>query len=399
MILKRLQKKKRITVLGLNSGTSADGLDLAAIEIDRSRRHYRVRFLAGRTGRYPAELRRMILTLADSELVSAEDLIRVDQALGLFFGRTAAAFIRHLLKQDIRIDAVASHGQTIRHLPQLEKMAGYVVRGSLQLGNLDRISSLTDKLVIGDFRQADIALGGEGAPITVAAMERLFGVPDESRLIVNLGGIANFFFFPARRSRLAAAASDCGPGNSLSDLLSQRLFGELFDRGGARAMKGQVCQRLLSLLGREPFFDHKTASTGREAFGASLAGRIIDYGKKLRLSKADMLATTAEVTVASIADSVQTFVNRDPHLHKLYLTGGGVRNRFFRQRLQELLGGLEVDSIASLGYNPDLVEASAYAVMGEACLRSEALPTRFGRAARQKRWPVLGRIVQPPQKG
>lgn len=401
MSLRRLLDRKRLNVLGLNSGTSADGLDLAVIEIDRRRNGYVTRLVAGSTRKYPADLRRLILNLADSKTVSLDDLIRLDQALGKFCGRTAAAFVRRLQKkqkQNMSIDAVASHGQTVRHLPLTKKIAGLTVRGTLQIGNPDQIAALTDRITVSDFRQADIALGGEGAPITTAAMQRLFATPDESRLIVNIGGMANFFYFPAARSRLGPAAADCGPGNSLSDIICQKLFRVAYDRGGRLAQRGHISQRLLSLVYRGSQFDLATISTGREMFGNSLVERIVGQGRKLNLSKNDLLATTAELTAVSIADHVRTFVERDQRLHKLYLTGGGVHNRFFRHRLQEHLGKIEVGSISELGFNPDLVEASAFAVMGEACLRGEELPTRSGGRDRPRRIPVPGRIVQPPRK-
>lgn len=396
MSLKRLLTRKRINVLGLNSGTSADGLDLAVIEVDRSRGGYRTRFLAGRTRKYPAELRRLILTLADSKAIPLDDLIRVDQALGKFIGRTAASFERSLQKQNIRIDAVGSHGQTVRHLPQPEKIAGQLVRGTLQIGNLDQIAALTGRVVIGDFRQADIALGGEGAPITTAAMQRLFGRPDESRLIVNIGGIANFFYFPSARSKLLPAAADCGPGNCLSDIVCQKLFRVAYDRGGRLATRGRISIRLLTALGRAPKLDQTTVSTGREQFGVGTAEMIIRFGRKLKLSKSDILASTAELTAVCITDSVRAFADGDNRLRKLYLTGGGVHNKFFVRRLREHLGDIGVGSITELGFNPDLVEASAFAVMGEACLRGEERPTGFDGRERSKRNPVSGRIAQPP---
>ncbi|MCD6248889.1 MAG: anhydro-N-acetylmuramic acid kinase [candidate division Zixibacteria bacterium] len=398
MSLPRLLKKKRMNVLGLNSGTSADGLDLAVIEIDRSRGRYRTRFLAGRTRKYPADLRRLILNIADSKTTSLDDLIRLDQALGMFCGHTAALFVRNLRKQEIRIDAIASHGQTVRHIPQAKKITGQLVRGTLQIGNQEQVSALTDRVVVGDFRQADIALGGEGAPITIAAMQRLFSSPDESRLIVNIGGIANFFYFPPARSRLLPAASDCGPGNSLSDIICQKLFRVAYDRGGRMASKGRISQRLLTLLYGGAFLDRTTVSTGRELFGIELAESIIKQGRKLKLSKSDILATTAELTAVSIADHIRIFIDRDSRLHKLYLTGGGVHNKFFIRRLREQFDKIGVVSITALGFNPDLVEASAYAVMGEACLRSEELPTCFDRVDRSNRNPILGRIAQPPRK-
>jgi len=398
MSLLKLLSRKQLVVVGLNSGTSADGLDLAALAIDRRGGRYRITQLAGTTRRYPAELRRAVLDMADSAVTSLDQVIILDQALGQFYGRMASQFIRRMSRSRIAVDAVASHGQTVRHLPHAKSVAGFHVHGTLQLGSLEQIATHTGKIVIGNFRQADVALGNEGAPITTAAMERLFSTSNESRLIVNIGGMANFFYFPARRVTLGVAAADCGPGNSLSDLLAEKLFRLPYDRGGRLARSGTVSQRLLSLLMAEPFFRDGAVSTGREAFGSSLVEKILINARKLRLSPPDIIATAAELTPVSIADSVRLFVQRDRTLRKLYLTGGGVHNRFFARRLKELLDGVTVDSIFSLRFDPDLVEASAYAVMGEAALRGEPLPTRFGTSKRSPWRPVLGQIIQPPQE-
>lgn len=394
MTLARLLNKKRLTVLGLNSGTSADGLDLALLRIDRSAGRLRITPLAGGERRYPPSLRRAVLSLSDAATISPDDVIRLDQALGRFYGRTAATFIRRWERAGTAIDVVASHGQTVRHLPHKSRFVGFTVNGTLQLGSPEQIGAHTGRVVVADFRQAEVALGHEGAPITTPAMRRLFSSPGESRLIVNIGGMSNFFFFPARASSPALAA-DCGPGNSLCDLLAERLFRVPFDRGGRLALRGQVSLRLLTLLLAEPFFKGTEISTGREAFGRALADRLTEQAHKLHLSKYDIIATAAELTATAIADSIRPIVRRDRTIGSLFLTGGGVHNRFFARRLRDLLDGLDVVSIERLGYDPGLVEAAAYAVLGEAALRSEGMPAHD---AGGRRWAVLGRIVQPPQE-
>jgi anhydro-N-acetylmuramic acid kinase len=396
-MLNRLLNRKQLVVLGLNSGTSADALDLAAVRIRREGRAVTAVFLFGKTRRYPTRLRDLIFKAADSSRMRLDDLVLMHNALGEFYAREADRFTRELASRRIKVDLIASHGQTVRHLPEQTRMAGFTVGGSLQLGSLDRIAARTCKTVVGDFRQADIAAGNEGAPITVAAMARLFSRPSQSQIIVNIGGMSNYFYFPAARSGRRVRAADCGPGNSLLDILSKRLYGEEFDRNGRHALAGEISQRLLSVLLAEPFFARKSTSTGREAFGEGLARKILDYGRKLRLTAEDLMATTAELTVASIVQSIEGLVMQDNRLTKLCLTGGGLKNRFLTRRLAEIFDDLEVCSVSDLGIDPDLVEAAAYAVMGEACLRSESLPTAFGAGGRQRRQPVLGLIAQPPQ--
>ncbi|MFQ6007349.1 MAG: anhydro-N-acetylmuramic acid kinase [Candidatus Zixiibacteriota bacterium] len=386
--------KKTLVMLGLNSGTSADGLDMTAVRISRIKRQPVITYLASSARPFPWKLQEMILSVADSEKVDLDTVVHLDNLLGQFFGLAASVYIKRLAKVHIKVDAVATHGQTVRHLPEKKRCGRFCVNGTLQLGSLDHIAAYTGKITVGNFRQADIAVGGEGAPITVGAMNRLFARPSESRLIVNLGGIANYFYFPAQKAKLLTQAADCGPGNSLSDTLSKQLFSKRYDRYGQKASKGNASTRLLSLLMAEPFFSSKTASTGREIFGAKMARKMIAHGKEFGLSAEDLLATAIELTAMSIAAKVQTIANNDKNLSKLYLTGGGRKNTFLVNRLKNHLPGMEIRQGDELGIDADFIEAAAYAVMGEACLRSEPLNT--GDNVRKSIACILGRIVQPP---
>jgi anhydro-N-acetylmuramic acid kinase len=389
MKLDRLQRKQELTILGINSGTSADGIDLAVV---RCRTGQPIRFIDGTTIPYSRAIRSLILETADTPTTSVERLIRLDNLLGITFGNAAAKFIHQLKRRRIPIDAIASHGQTVRHIPTPVKLAGIAVHGTLQLGSLDQIAARTGKIVVGDFRQADIALGNEGAPITVAAVARIFGSSRESRLVLNVGGMANYFYLPSNSTRIIA--EDTGPGNVLSDLLTHRLFGRRYDRNGALAAKGCASLQLLKAVQSA---SHHTRSTGRELYGAALADKLMAQGTKLRLSHHDLLATAVELTVETIAARIAPILRKDRSIRKLYLTGGGIHNSFLRQRLHGRLS-LPVTTVTELGMDPDLVEAASFAVMGAACLRSEPMRTQFKGADSQKVKPISGRIVQPPDR-
>ncbi len=399
MSLQDVINKKAPVIIGINSGTSADGVDLAVLQFSSSTKKQKISLLAGHSVKYPSRLKTLILKAAAADSISLEELIYLDNILGMFYGRAAAGFIKRFEKQGVKIAAVASHGQTIRHSPRQVKYENYTIRGTLQLGSLEYIATLTGKITVGDFRQADIALGREGAPITTAAMARLFADPVEPRLLVNIGGISNFFYFPARGKTLRSIkAADCGPGNSLIDLLAFRLFGEKYDRNGCRAQKGNISQRLMALLLTHPFFKAGRQSTGREEFGFQTADRIIDFGHKLNLDGHDLLATATEFTVISIVQKIKPLLKAEPKIKKLYLTGGGEKNTFLKARLRQHLPECKISSVRQLGFNPAMVEAAAYAVMGLSCLRGERLRTDFMRRKASKRQPVLGKIVQPPGK-
>ena len=395
MTLRRLIPRSTLNVLGVNSGTSADGLDLAVVRLGGAARSPRL--LAGSTRRFPSALREMILDVADSPAIPLETVVHLDNVLGRFIGETAARYMKKLQQQHIRVDLIASHGQTVRHVPPNRQLERYLVNGTLQLGSLDRIAARSGCLTTGDFRQADIACGGEGAPITTGAMRVLFADASESRLIVNIGGMANYFYFSARKKALIAAR-DCGPGNSLSDILSAVLYDEPFDRNGRHAAAGTINRRLLSLLTRRPLLERNQLSTGRELFGPKLAGRMIKFGELHHLPVEDIMATVAELTITGIAEAVRPLFDKDRSLTTLYLMGGGRRNRHFRRRLADCLTGVEIRLIDELGIDGGVVEAAAYAVMGAACVRSEHLPGPITKNTTTRLRPILGHIVQPPLK-
>ena len=396
-MLMHLLGKKRLIVVGLNSGTSADAVDAAAVMIERRSSGPRLSYLGAMSRPLKPEVRRCIHGLADSEQTSLEEVVCLDQVLGRAFGQTARHLMRRLSAKGRHVDLIASHGQTVRHRPEVVVCCGQKVRGTLQLGNLSQIAAATGRVTIGDFRQADIAAGGEGAPITAGAMQRLFGDRSESRLIVNIGGMSNYFYLPGVSARRVPRAADCGPGNCLSDILAQRLFGRRFDRDGRLARRGQLSRRLLTVLSAEPFFSGPMQSTGREEFGAALAQDCQRTARRLRLSEYDLMRTVAELTVTSIVRAVAPLIRQDRRIMKLYLTGGGRRNRFMVARLREQLGSVAIAVIDELGIDGDFVEAAAFAVMGEAALRSEALPT-YGLRRDRRGGAVLGQVAQPPKQ-
>ncbi len=395
MLLERLIQQKRLVVLGINSGTSADSLDLCAVRISRIKNKKNIKVLAKNKFDFPASLKKQIHNQIHCKQINPESIIQLDNILGMFIGLKAKEFIKRLKKNNINVNMIASHGQTIRHIPGRVKIGMLLINGTLQIGSLDQIAAKCNRIVTGDFRQADIAAGNEGAPITTGAMFDLFS-NTKPRLIINIGGISNYFYFPANKSNKEIAASDCGPGNSLCDILSEKLFNKPFDKNGQIARKGNVNQRLLTLLLSNPFFSNKQVSTGREAFGLKTAEEIIEFGNKFKISYEDLMATTSELTVLAIIKGIESLYLNDKDLNKLYLTGGGRKNIFFRKGLGSYLPDIGIRMVDELGIDGDYVEAAAFAVLGEACLRSESFVNYRHKDKRDILIPVLGHIVQPP---
>lgn len=395
-MLAKLHRKKNLVVIGLNSGTSADGLDLAAVKISFGTKVPKIKYLTGKTVPYPSDLHRQVNNAVVEDITSMDDLIRLDRDLGRFYAVQTSKFIAALKKKNIKPDLVASHGQTVRHLPGKVKSGHKKESGTLQLGHAETISAITGLVTIADFRQGDIALGGEGAPITAKAMWALFGSKKESRLVINIGGIANYFLFPKGGGANKVRAADCGPGNSLIDIIVSRYFNRRFDPGGKIASRGRISMRLLSLLTADKFIKKKYGpSTGRGRFGVRLAEKIVEYSLKLGLNKSDILATTTELTAVAISRSIDKLTDKY-YIKNIYLFGGGARNNFLIERLRANLPETEFCNVSELGFEPDYLEAICYALHGAWTVRGEtsALPqvTGASRAA------VAGKIIQPPGK-
>lgn len=390
MMLTSLIKKKNVTVIGINSGTSADGVDLAAIKVNSFAGREGVKFLLGTTFSYPQKLKLAIDDAMNNRL-KTDDLIILDRQLGNFYGRKAARFTEQLKKKKVKVDLVVSHGQTVRHLPGRVILGRKKESATLQLGHPESIAEYCSLPVVADFRQADIGAGGEGAPITSHAMWKLFGSKKENRLLLNIGGISNYFLFPKGGSASNIMARDCGPGNSLIDLAAERLFKKKYDRGGALARKGEPSLRLISILLSDNFLKGKYGpSTGKERFGEAFYMKAIRAARKLRLNKHDIIATLSELTGIAILNALNPVLKKHD-LKDIYLFGGGAANRYLFGVLQANLPEYKLDTAAVLGYDPDYVEAICYAIMGVMTIREEK--TILPHVTGARRAAVAGRVI------
>lgn len=397
MTLSQLLARKSLRILGVNSGTSADGLDFSLLQMrDIPQGQLQIKRLATGSARYSAELRSLALRLADAPNVAPEELALADEVFGEFTGRRARTFLQRCRKNGFSVDCIALHGQTVRHHPQRRRIANFSVNATLQLTSPERVAARTDRLVISHFRQGDTAHGGEGAPITTGAVAAALGNSEESRVILNLGGIANYFYLPARRLRTQAQAVDVGPANVLLDQSAARLFGEPFDRHGARSGAGTVSKRVLRIaLQMCADNDTATRSTGRERFGPAALEKILRAADQAGLSACDTQATIAEATALTIAEQLNKVGRRDRSLGVIYLTGGGLQNRDLVRRLQAALDNLVLQPISKLGFSPKFFEASCFAILGYFNLRGRPA-TVVSKPSSRLRGPILGRITQPP---
>ncbi|MBL1173845.1 anhydro-N-acetylmuramic acid kinase [Pantanalinema sp. GBBB05] len=377
-----------VYVIGLISGTSVDGIDAGLVEISGGQDDLRIDLVAGATYPYPAHLRERILAVCAGAALSVAELAELDDEIAQQFAQAAIA----LQAGHPVANLIGSHGQTVFHRPPDKTGAmgrwgdrsalGY----SLQLGRGEAIAYLTGIPTVSNFRQADIAVGGEGAPLVPAVDLALLTHPTYSRCVQNLGGIGNVAYLPAKGSRDGEGREDkeaqrsrfvlgwdTGPGNVLIDLAVQQLSGgaQTYDRDGAWAATGTPCQELVDQWLQHPFFHQlPPKSTGRELFGVAYLHQCWTEAEARSLSAADFLATLTELTVASISHSYRTFLPQLPD--QVLLCGGGSKNRYLKHRLQATLGEVSVLTTDDVGVNADFKEAIAFAVL--AYWRQQGIP-------------------------
>ncbi|MBD2344943.1 anhydro-N-acetylmuramic acid kinase [Anabaena subtropica] len=379
-------------VIGLISGTSVDGIDAALVEITGTDLDLKVELLAGETYPYPADLRERILAVCAGEAISMLELAQIDDAIALAFTQAA---------QKIQIDhqpatLIGSHGQTVYHRPPKEsgvdqKTLGY----TLQLGRGDLIAYLTGITTVSNFRAADIAIGGHGAPLVPRVDAFLLSHPQESRCIQNLGGIGNVAYIPPRTDNWLSQIRgwDTGPSNSLLDLAVEHLTAgaKTYDEDGKWAASGTPCYPLVEKwLTQEYFHLPPPKSTGRELFGVAYVHQCFQDAEPYQLSPADMLATLTELTVASIVHSYRTFLPQMPQ--RVFLCGGGSRNLYLKQRLQLALETIRVVTTDEAGLSADFKEAIAFAVLAH--WRQLGIPGNLPTATGAPHEVLLGEIHQ-----
>jgi anhydro-N-acetylmuramic acid kinase len=352
-------------VIGLISGTSVDGIDAALVDISGTALDLQVTMIAGATYPYPDALRSQILSVCSGQPISMAELAELDDAIAAQFAQAALS----IQANQPQAELIGSHGQTVYHRPVNSRAKNSTPLGySLQLGRGCVIAHLTGIPTVSNLRAADIAAGGEGAPLVSRIDACLLSHPTYSRCVQNIGGIGNLTFLPATQKQAVLFEGiqgwDTGPGNTLLDLAVQHLSDgqQTYDQDGAWAAMGQPCQALVDQWLEHPYFQQSPPkSTGRELFGWDYFNQCLVDADPYDLSPADLLATLTELTVAAIAHSYQSFLPEMPD--QVLVCGGGSRNLYLKQRLQALLGEIPVLTTDEAGLNADFKEAIAFAVL------------------------------------
>lgn len=363
-VLASLCAKPARLVIGLMSGTSADGVDAALCRIHGSGMDTRVEQLAFVCQPYPAQVRERLLALAGGETGGSRELLWMGVLLGRLFAVACEEVCHAAGMAPQRVDLVGSHGHTLWHQPVPADYLGMALTGTLQIGEPSYISEALGCPVVSDFRVRDMAAGGQGAPLVPYTEFLLYQDPDATVGLQNIGGIGNLTILPRGGALGDTYAFDTGPGNMVMDQLVFRLTegAQDYDRGGALAARGKVSPELLAFLLDDPFLRQAPPKTsGREVYGAAYVDRLQARARALGVSSLDALATATRFTAECVRVAIETHCAHRPE--KLIVGGGGSLNPTLMAMLGDCLPGVRVLRNEDLGLDSSAKEAVAFALL------------------------------------
>lgn len=361
--LYRIAQQKERRILGLMSGTSLDGLDIALCRVGNSGQETTLYLENFNSIPYDATYRQRIREVFSKRGIDQEVLSGLHASIGKIHG----TFINQTLEQwrvpASEVDIIASHGQTVYHAPQRLTQQTDYPNSTLQIGDGDHIAYTTGILTLSDFRQKHVAAGGEGAPLAAYGDYLQFTAEAENRILLNIGGIANFTFLPKKGSRLKAYATDIGPGNTMMNQFVWEQFGLEMDEHAEIAQKGKVNAALLETLLATPFLNEDfPKTTGPELFNLTYLKRAQSISGTALLSAEDLLATLNKFSAQAIANGIKHASRQLENVH-IYVSGGGIHNPLLMKNIREALPSIPVSSFSVLGLDPDAKEACLFAVL------------------------------------
>jgi len=397
------------------SGTSADAIDVALASISGAPPNFQRKLLAHTSVPFPTKVRQEILRVADQRGISAGTLSQLNFRLGAVFAEAALTGCRKFRVAPRRIALIGSHGQTVFHQGQPKSYLGRTTASTLQIGEPAVIAARTGITTIGDFRPADIALGGQGAPLVPYVDYLLYREPQLGRISLNLGGIANITVIPAGVKASQVIAFDTGPANMLIDALVQHFTRgrQRYDRNAQMAAQGRSIPGLVNELLSDPYLKLRPPkSTGREYYGRDYFRRLLTLGRKYRAKPNDMIRAVTIFTALSVVDSLHRFVLHKTRIHQLIVSGGGARNPLIMAQLAAALGAgeaaprrhsgtkrapaIEILPSSALGVPEDGKEAYAFALLAYETWhrRPGNLPSATGAGSPA----ILGKICYAPPR-
>jgi anhydro-N-acetylmuramic acid kinase len=369
--LRAISKKRQRRIIGLMSGTSLDGLDVALCSFSGAGSRSKVQLTHFATLPYPEAFRDEVRRVFAKKEIDFQHLT----LLNVLVAQQHADLVNQCLTDwgiaARDVDLLASHGQTVYHAPRVFHGMAQYPDATLQIGDGDHIARRTGIITLSDFRQKHVAAGGEGAPLALYGDYFLFSKKGAERYLLNIGGIANFTYLPADGDPQRAFATDTGPGNTLLDSFARILFNVPFDEGARLAAHGRVLPQLLDILKTEPFFAKPFPKTiGPELFSAAWVEAAVQHLPKGHNNPYDLMATLAQLSADTIAEALLRNADSNPPVPKrqLYLSGGGAHNPFIVSALKKHLKGWRISPMSELGIDGDAKEAVLFAALANETL-------------------------------
>ena len=361
--LYEIAQKPSRRILGLMSGTSLDGLDIALCELKGAGKNTSFSLLHFTTVPYTDEMKQEILSIFSKQSVSLEKLTLLNPWIALQNATMINATLKDWGISSSSVDLIASHGQTIFHSPKSLHPLDEFGPATLQIGDGDHLAVHTGIITISDFRQKHIAAGGEGAPLAVYGDYLIATDAIENRLLLNIGGIANFTYLPAGGDFDQVFSTDTGPGNTLMDTFMRVHFNQSFDKDGEMAKKGVVNHDLLKAMKQDSFFELSLPKTiGPELFNLNFLEESQLSSKTTTIAAEDIMATLNRLSAETIVDTIYKIVPTNDKF-TIYVSGGGIHNVHLIQHLKSLLPQISIQSSEMIGIQPDAKEAILFALL------------------------------------
>lgn len=385
-------------VVGVMSGTSADGVDVALARVSGGGwSQLRGSLLAHTTLPFEPSVRKEVLRVAENGAITAGELSQLNFRLGQIFGEAVVVACKKFRVQLESVELIGSHGQTIFHQGNPVPYFGSKTASTLQIGEGAVIAAKTGVNTISDFRTADVAVGGQGAPLVPYVDYLLYANKKQGRVSLNLGGIGNITVLPAAGKASAVYAFDTGPGNMIIDALVWHLTRgrKRFDEDARIARQGRSNEKLLTEMMKDPYLKAKPPkSTGREYYGRQYVEKLLKLGRRVGASPDDLIRTATIFTALSVVDAIRRFVVRRTKIEQVIVSGGGAHNPVIMVQLAAALAPIQVMASSELGVDPDAKEAFAFGLLAyETWHRRDGnLPSATG----AQRGTILGKISFAP---
>jgi len=369
------QKPER-RIIGLMSGTSLDGLDIALCCIAGSGPATSVTLERFMTVPYADRVKDEVRAIFAKRHIDFEQLCLLNPYIGRLHGQMVLDALREWQIDPAAVDIVASHGQTVYHAPKSQHRRDGFPNATLQIGDGDHVAATTGIITLSDFRQKHVAHGGEGAPLAVYGDYFMFSKAGENRILLNMGGIANFTYLPADEDASQVFTTDTGPGNTLLDAYARKFLNQPYDENGAMARSGRLNADLLAALKVDTFFDAPfPKTTGPEVFSIAYVEAAQIRSHTETITPADLMATLVQFSADTIADAIGRVMHTDETYH-VYMSGGGAHNPTLTDAIRQKLPNCIFGSTTNLGIDGDAKEAVLFAVLANECLMGGT--TSFG---------------------